>query len=203
MQNVATLTTPAGPGLRERKKAATRAALVDAAQTLVEERGLDAVTVEAVCEAAGVSSRTFFNYFEAKDDAVLAHAPWSLDPALAGAFVGGGPTGGLADDLGHLVAGVLSAGVGDLGRVARGMALARTEPRLLQRHLVLLDRHKDELVALVAQRVGDDPHRAATASVLALTLAHAAFQRYDADPAHPPGEHVLPVLAELRALLTE
>ena len=37
------------------------------------ERGPAAVTVSDICEAAGVSARTFFNYFDAKEDALL---PW-------------------------------------------------------------------------------------------------------------------------------
>jgi AcrR family transcriptional regulator len=63
-------TTPA-LGRRDRKKLATRAALSDAALRLVAEHGLENVTVEQISEACDVSSRTFFNYFASKDDALL------------------------------------------------------------------------------------------------------------------------------------
>ncbi|WP_436740441.1 TetR/AcrR family transcriptional regulator [Streptomyces sp. BBFR102] len=56
-------------GLRERKKRATRAALGEAAVRLAVEHGAENVTVEMISEAAGVSPRTFFNYFTAHDDA--------------------------------------------------------------------------------------------------------------------------------------
>ncbi|MEU4399600.1 TetR family transcriptional regulator [Micromonospora orduensis] len=65
-------------GRRDRKKAQTRAALTAAALRLVAERGLEHVTVEEISEAADVSSRTFFNYFTCKDEALTD------DPALDG-----------------------------------------------------------------------------------------------------------------------
>ncbi|WP_426592869.1 TetR/AcrR family transcriptional regulator [Cellulomonas sp. McL0617] len=58
-------------GLRERKRVETRHRIADAALDLALEHGLDGATVEAISAAAGVSPRTFFNYFESKDDALL------------------------------------------------------------------------------------------------------------------------------------
>jgi AcrR family transcriptional regulator len=57
-------------GLRERKKQQTRVALSWAAIRLVVERGLDAVRIEDIAEEAGVSLRTFRNYFPTKADAI-------------------------------------------------------------------------------------------------------------------------------------
>jgi AcrR family transcriptional regulator len=57
-------------GLRERKKADTRRALSDAALHLAFERGIDNVTREAIAERAGVSLRTFNNYFAGKYEAI-------------------------------------------------------------------------------------------------------------------------------------
>ncbi|MGY1602249.1 TetR/AcrR family transcriptional regulator [Geodermatophilus sp. SYSU D00815] len=58
-------------GLRERKKAATRQALHEAALRLTAEHGPEAVTVEAIADAAGVSRRTFSNYFSGKEEALF------------------------------------------------------------------------------------------------------------------------------------
>lgn len=58
-------------GLRERKKAATRQALHEAAVRLCLADGIENVTVEAIADAAGVSRRTFSNYFTGKEQALL------------------------------------------------------------------------------------------------------------------------------------
>lgn len=59
------------PSLRETKRRATLHAIEDQATRLVLERGYEAVTVEDICTAAEVSRRTFFNYVESKEIAVL------------------------------------------------------------------------------------------------------------------------------------
>jgi AcrR family transcriptional regulator len=59
-------------GLRERKKRATREALSRAALRLALEHGLDNVRVEAIAAAAGVSPRTFNNYFSSREQAICA-----------------------------------------------------------------------------------------------------------------------------------
>ncbi len=71
-------------GLRERKKARTRAAIQDAALRLYLEQGYDATTVEQIADAAEVSASTFFRYFPTKAETVLYDR---LDPVLLESFV--------------------------------------------------------------------------------------------------------------------
>jgi AcrR family transcriptional regulator len=54
-------------GIRERKKANTRRALVDAAARLFAERGVEATTMDDIARAAGMSRTSVFNYFGYKE----------------------------------------------------------------------------------------------------------------------------------------
>ena len=73
-------------GVRERKKRQTRQALNRAAISLVQEQGLGGVTAEDIARAAGVSPRTFFNYFPTKEAALAGlggEVAERVDAALA------------------------------------------------------------------------------------------------------------------------
>jgi AcrR family transcriptional regulator len=74
-------------GLRERKKATTRAALRDAALRLALQKGAQNVRVEEIAEAAGVSLRTYNNYFSSREHAIVAAVTAEREQRIAAAVV--------------------------------------------------------------------------------------------------------------------
>jgi AcrR family transcriptional regulator len=66
-------------GIRERKKQRTRQALRQAALKLFLERGFEATTIADITAAADVAPRTFFSYFQTKEDVVLDEGPQRFD----------------------------------------------------------------------------------------------------------------------------
>jgi AcrR family transcriptional regulator len=71
------------PSLRERKKEQTRQALVDAAVSLFGTKGFEETTIAEVAAAANVSPRTFFSYFESKEEILFAGTPLKLEISAA------------------------------------------------------------------------------------------------------------------------
>jgi AcrR family transcriptional regulator len=80
----AVLSTP-GPaaGRRDRKKNETRQALRDAAHRLFAEKGFSQTTIDDITDAANVSRRTFFRYYDSKDDLLRSDVSDMLPVMLA------------------------------------------------------------------------------------------------------------------------
>ena len=69
--NRATGGCPSNTSLREKKKAETKEAIARAAAHVLLREGAEALTVAHVAQAAGVSPRTFHNYFQSMEEALL------------------------------------------------------------------------------------------------------------------------------------
>ena len=112
--------------LRDRKKRATRAALQAAALGLALERGPENVRVEDIAEAAGVSARTYNNYFSSRDQAIVAAVAADRAAHVAAALVARPAEAGLG-------AAVIDAVVGlytDPGDHPRALLMIAASPAL-------------------------------------------------------------------------
>jgi AcrR family transcriptional regulator len=184
-------------GLRERKKLETRAALSWAALRLAVERGPAAVTVEDIAAEAGVSPRTFNNYFTSKYDAIVwrhveraaqladelrtrptSEPLWAALTAAATAVFERGEPGG--DPTGE---------PRPLAEWRAGVRLLVEQPELRGEFVKAAAAAERELAAAVAERTGTDagldmyPRLVASAVGAAIQVATEQWLRTD-----PPGQ---------------
>ena len=143
------------PSLRERNKARARAEIATAALRLFGERGFEGVTVDEIVTAAGVSRRTFFRYFDTKEDALLADYP-ELHIRLTATLDDVGP----ADPLEAVRGGLHELADWYLERSAavleRSRVIRDTLP-LAARNLEFLSHWERAIAGMLAGRIGDEP----------------------------------------------
>lgn len=146
-------------GLRERKKARTKATIQRHAVRLFREQGYDATTVEQIAEAAEVSPSTVFRYFPTKEDLVVYD---DYDPLFLAAFQAQPP------ELSPIEAmrGALRTTLRDLSTTGLSvqrerMMLVLSVPALWGASLDDLGQTVRLLSGLVAERVDRDPDDAA------------------------------------------
>lgn len=153
-------------GLRERKKEQTREALVDAATRLFATKGYDKTTVKEITAAAGVSTRTFFSYFRAKEDVLFAGTDQRLR-AIAQAFDtvrADRPS----EAIRHLVEHVLttSGDLSDSNRLAIMFARPELQAQALQRLLAAQRLIAEWLRRTYPDRLDDQLSRAVAGAVV-------------------------------------
>jgi AcrR family transcriptional regulator len=143
------------PGLRERKKARTRAAIRAQALRLIREQGYEATTVEQIAEAAEVSPSTFFRYFPTKEDVVLQD---DLDPLAIAAFAE--QPAGLSPVAAFRAAAkstFAALGADELATLAETAQLTFAVPELRARAVDELARTIGVIAEAAARRYGRDP----------------------------------------------
>jgi AcrR family transcriptional regulator len=155
-------------GLRERKKQATREALREAALRLALERGLDNVRVDDIAEAAGVSPRTYNNYFSGREQAIVAAVTAEREARVAAAVAARLARLRLADAVVEAIVEQYTD-PGEHGRDA--LLLITTRPTLRDAFVATATAIEHPLADVIAERLGDtDLH---TARVLAASVAAA------------------------------
>lgn len=142
-------------GLRERKKAGTRAALAAATLRLTAELGWPAVTVERIAAEADVSYRTFFNHFSSKEEALLQ--PVEADPGRFARLLGEqDPALSPLEAARRVLRAELAEAALDAAGLRLRLTVVGTDPALLARAVETAATGEREMVAALAARCGQD-----------------------------------------------
>jgi AcrR family transcriptional regulator len=169
----------------------TQRALARHARRLTLDRGLNGFTVDQVCELAGVSRRTFFNYFPTKEAAVIGQPKGFGEEAIA-AFRAARPAGAnglsptLLDDLAALAVTMIGP-LEEFDELDDPKPVITREPQLLATFIGAGHEAQRELAELVADREGLQPEDPVVVIVVAVFLAvvGSTVKRY-----FTPGNHV-------------
>jgi AcrR family transcriptional regulator len=177
-------------GLRERKKLATRSALGRAAWRLIIERGYAHVRIEDIAAAAGVSARTFGNYFSSKEEALLSVG--ADRGARMVAALRARPEG---ENLWQALAHAMSEQFAGGGAVPRAVARSITyPPELTAAQRRLHASIETALAAAIAERTGTDAELdlyPRLAAGVAVSATQTAFDHWRVSESTAPFPEVL------------
>lgn len=163
------MTDPAvgeAPGLRERKRLATRRAIQLAVISVVRERGLDAATIDEIARVADVSPRTFFNYFSSKEEAIVGDGPELPPEEAQREFIA--DRSALLPGIARLFSASITPALQDQEVVLARRTLMKSDPGLSARRWASMHRFEADVMELVARRLAaEHPRLAADPAELA------------------------------------
>lgn len=173
---------------RELNKAATREAITESAMELLRQKGLGNFTVEDIADAAGISRRTFFNYFASIEAAISAVTHGFLNHALQQFRLRPHDEPVMTSAREALVA---LADPMAVALVAELFTLTQAHPQLMRCELEAWDHCTEEIIEATRERFARDPAveidelylRALAGSVVSCGRAAVEvwFSRYGAD----------------------
>jgi len=182
------------PGLRERKRRATRRAILIAAISVVRERGLEGATVDEIARIADISPRTFFNYFSSKEEAIVGDGPELPDEDLQDAFVH--DRSPILPGIATLFASVITPALHDQEVVLLRRAITKENPELGARRWATIHRFEEQVTDLIRRRLADenpslagDPRGLSSRSRLIAFVAISAMRHAWFDWMDDNGEH--------------
>ncbi|MGK3998562.1 TetR family transcriptional regulator [Sorangium sp. So ce1024] len=192
------------PGLRERKKERTRAQVIETAIDLFLKNGYEQTTLDEILGAVEISRRTFFRYFESKEDLLIAWMDQLIE--IAREAIRARPPGeppvealrnAIRDTLGRLFE-------GDLPRFVAVQQFVAKTPAVRARQGERLGHCAEAVCEPLAARMGLDPQRDLAPRVLArcaITIMECAIEAWIARGAT---ENLLDLVDEgFRALARE
>lgn len=185
------------PNLRERRRRETADDIQSAALRLILAHGLTNVTTDMIAVEAGVSTRTFFNYFTNKEAAVVGLAPVFSDAGLAQFRRA---ERDLASDLAFLMHDLLSASQGQKELVRKICAVIDSNPQLMSAFQRSMQKTISTAAGLIEERLPTlDPQKAALMAEVFTTIMGCTVRRW----AEAPNGDLESASAELAQTLRE
>lgn len=145
-------------GLRERKRAETRSHLERAAVEITLRDGIEGATIDAISAAADVSPRTFFNYFDTKEDAILGLRDPKISDELVAESAARREGLPALDAVIGMLFDVFESSPPDLSLQRARHEIIHAHPQLMARQLVQLTRMAEELVAAIGAVLPAEDH---------------------------------------------
>jgi AcrR family transcriptional regulator len=183
-------------GLRERKKLGTRRALSDAALELMFERGLENITRDDIADRAGVSLRTFNNYFTGKYEALAYRQVERVRRSLA-AFRARPPDEPLWTSITEAVVEPLeSDGAGQVLPTREQIQEIRKLVGMPEVRIAMVKGLFDDWVEVIAERTGTDPAHDMYPRLVVAVVRAVAETAMDAYATADPPVHVTTLLRQ-------
>jgi AcrR family transcriptional regulator len=191
-------TPKAAGGLRERKKAKTKAAIQEHAVRLFRTQGFAATTVEQIAEAAEVSPSTVFRYFPTKEELVTTDL---VDPVIYAAFEAQPAELSLLEAWRRAIMESLEGLSETEVDTERGRGLLTLSvPELWAAALPNITNGLNVMIELSAKRLGRDPSdedvRHAVGAMFGMLLVVALDWARSVDPAKAPTRDIIPRMSE-------
>lgn len=198
-------------GLRERKRVRTFRTIFEAAAELALELGLEHATVDAISDRANVSSRTFFNYFASKEDAVLGIDSSGIDEEVI-EHLSGHRTDDVLHDVASLVYSVIAETSAGIDKVDLRKRVLERYPQLLTRQILRVAAMEDRLGLVVADWLGStegfaddsaESRQEAAQILLSVCLAamRVAMKKWPRDTSGDPRENYTRAVDLLRTVM--
>ncbi|MFH8974349.1 TetR family transcriptional regulator [Streptomyces sp. NPDC017890] len=183
------MTTRPEASLAQRKRQLVSDELTEAALQLLAKQGFDAVTIDEIATAAGVSKRTFFRYFASKEDVVVQFLT-DMGTGIRAELAARPGEEAPSEALKKAVSVPVAACADHSDRALRVVQLILRTPALHARFLERQGQWRDDLTAEIAHRLGVSPDvdlYPQLAAGMTLTAFNTVLQRWsDSDGAEDP-----------------
>ncbi|GAB2450706.1 AcrR family transcriptional regulator [Conyzicola lurida] len=143
-------------GLRDRKRIETRQRLEACAVELVLRDGIENATIDAISELADVSPRTFFNYFDCKEDAILGVRDVEITDEHVAAHIAEHAEADAIESIVRLILTMIGTSVGEHEVRAQRLELVVRYPQLMSRRFTHMTRVAQHLTSAATAILATD-----------------------------------------------